>query len=77
LEAKLGKKKLHHWSFWRSLNNSGANSANGKSHRTMGEDEQGIAPTRSEGEIPSRYRGKRVSFNTQPESPAPIKGVLS
>ena len=76
LEARLGKKKLHYWSFWRSLK-SGAYSANGKSHRTTGEDEQGIAPTRSGGEIPPRYRRKGVSSETQPGNPAPLVGVLS
>jgi len=59
LEERLGKSKLRSWAYWRALK-SGADSANKKTSRTIREGMQGVAPTCSDGGIPSRYRGKGV-----------------
>jgi len=60
LEARLRKRKLHYWAYWRSLKRA-ANSGNKEPRRTTGEGEQGIAPTCSAGESPAPYRGKGAS----------------
>jgi IS605 OrfB family transposase len=64
MEARLSEKRLHHWAFWQSLKRA-AHSGNGKSPGTTGEPEQGVAPTRSAGEIPAPYRGKGTSGESE------------
>ncbi|HID62637.1 MAG TPA: hypothetical protein EYP49_07885 [Anaerolineae bacterium] len=64
LEERLGKQKLHHWAYWRSLKRA-ANSGNGKPPGTIGEPEQGDAPTRSASGTPAPYRGKGTGGNQQ------------
>jgi len=86
LEERLGKQKLHHWAYWRSLKRA-ANSGNGKPPGTTGEPEQGDAPTRSASGTPAPYRGKGTGGNqqkgdgssmspVQPGSPASREGCV-
>jgi len=74
LEARLSKRKLHYWAFWRSWK-SDANSVGRESPGTIGEPEQGIAPTCLGGESPPRYRGKGTGGNQQKGDDSPTPSV--
>ena len=63
-EARRSRQKLHHWVFWRSLERA-TNSGNRKSRRTIGESEQGVAPTCLASESPASCRGKGTGGNQQ------------